>query len=50
LHIEFLVEELSTKEALQHLLPKILTENTTFDIHPYKGKTDLLSKLPKSDN
>jgi hypothetical protein len=46
LHIEFLVEELSMKEALQNLLPKILGEEITFDIHPYQGKTDLLSKLP----
>ncbi len=46
MHIEFLVEELSMKEALQNLLPKILGEEITFDIHPYQGKTDLLSKLP----
>jgi hypothetical protein len=47
LHIEFLVEELSAKEAFQNLLPKILGEQITFDIHPFRGKTDLLSKLPK---
>jgi Domain of unknown function (DUF4276) len=46
LHIEFLVEELSMKEALQSLLPKILGETISFDIHPYQGKTDLLLKLP----
>ena len=46
MHIEFLVEELSTKEALDNLLPKILASSVTFDIHPYRGKADLLSKLP----
>jgi hypothetical protein len=46
LHIEFLVEELSAKEALQNLLPIILGEDITFDIHPYGGKRDLLAKLP----
>ncbi|KYC41793.1 hypothetical protein WA1_17355 [Scytonema hofmannii PCC 7110] len=47
MHIEFLVEELSMKEALQNLVPKILGETNSFDIHPYQGKFDLLSKLPK---
>ncbi len=46
MHIEFLVEELSMKEALRNLLPKILGETITFDIHPYQGKNNLLSKLP----
>lgn len=46
MHIEFLVEELSMKEALQNLLPKILGETISFDIHPYQGKKDLLAKLP----
>lgn len=41
-----MVEEQSAKEALQNILPKILKINTTFDIHAYRGKTDLLSKLP----
>ncbi|MBE9200315.1 MULTISPECIES: DUF4276 family protein [unclassified Nodularia (in: cyanobacteria)] len=46
MHIEFLVEELSMKEALQNLLPKILGETISFDIHPYQGKKYLLAKLP----
>ncbi len=46
MHIEFLVEELSAREALQNLLPIILGEGITFDIHPYGGKRDLLAKLP----
>jgi hypothetical protein len=47
LHIEVLVEELSMKEALQNLLPKILGETNSFDIYPYQGKRDLISKLPQ---
>lgn len=47
MHIEFLIEELSTQEALQNFLPKILGDQITFDIHSFKGKSDLLSKLPK---
>lgn len=47
MHIEFLIEELSTQEALQNFLPKILGDEITFDIHSFKGKSDLLSKLPK---
>ncbi|MBD2663515.1 hypothetical protein B6N60_03410 [Richelia sinica FACHB-800] len=47
MHIEFLVEESSMNEALQNLLPKILGEKITFDIHSYQGKFDLLSKLPQ---
>ncbi len=46
MHVEFLVEELSMNEVLQNLLPKILGETITFDIHPYQGKFDLTSKLP----
>lgn len=47
MHIEFLVEELSTQEVFQNFLPKIIGDEITFDIHSFKGKTDLLSKLPK---
>lgn len=46
LHLEFLVEESSLKEALNHLLPKILGDKMTFKIHPFRGKDDLLKKLP----
>lgn len=47
LHVEFLVEEQSTQEVLQNLLPKIIGESITFDIHTFRGKTDLITKLPK---
>ncbi len=46
LHLEFLVEESSLKEALNHLLPKILLPKITFNIHPFRGKEDLLKNLP----
>jgi len=46
LHIEFLTEETSAQVALQHLLPKILGEHITFDIRVYRGKPDLINKLP----
>lgn len=46
MHIEFLVEEPSAEAALQNILPKILGEGVSFNIHPYQGKADVLSKLP----
>jgi hypothetical protein len=45
-HLEFLVEDYSTREALSKLLPKMLLSETTFEIHAFRGKLDLLSKLP----
>jgi hypothetical protein len=45
MHLEFLVEELSTEAALLNLIPKILEEKHTFAIHPFQGKADLLSNL-----
>ncbi len=44
-HLEVLVEERSTEEALSILLPRLLGA-TTFSLHPYTGKADLLTKLP----
>ncbi|MBN1875831.1 MAG: DUF4276 family protein [Anaerolineae bacterium] len=46
MHLEFLVEELSAQVALGNLLPKILGDDITFDVHAYSGKEDLLRKLP----
>ena len=46
MHIEFLVEELSAQEFLFQVLPQILTTNITYDIHAFRGKTDLIKKLP----
>ncbi|NES66994.1 MAG: DUF4276 family protein, partial [Okeania sp. SIO2D1] len=47
MHIEFLVEDLSTAEVLSYLLPNILSDSITFETHSFQGKQDLLSKLPK---
>jgi hypothetical protein len=46
LHLEFLVEEASLKSALTQLWPKILPSTVSSKIHPFRGKPDLLAKLP----
>ena len=46
MHIEFLVEETSAEVALLNILPKVFVPTTSFAIHPYQGKQDLLKKLP----
>ena len=46
MHIEFLVEEPSCEAALQNILPRVLQEQISFAIHPFRGKPDLLKKLP----
>jgi hypothetical protein len=46
LHLEFLVEEPSLEEALNHLLLKILPPKITFKIHNFRGKQNLLKQLP----
>jgi len=45
-HVEFLVEEASMEAALRVLLPRLLGP-TSFDVHPYQGKGDLLKRLPQ---
>ena len=44
-HLEFLVEEISMEAFLRALLPRMLPDGCTFQIHPFQGKPDLLSKL-----
>lgn len=46
MHIEFLVEDFSTQEALLQRLPKILPKGTEYGIRSFHGKEDLLKKLP----
>ncbi|MGK7874308.1 MAG: DUF4276 family protein [Xenococcaceae cyanobacterium] len=46
MYIEFLVEDWSTQEVLTNILPKILDYSINFNIHSFRGKTDLLKKLP----
>lgn len=47
MHIEFLVEEPSTEAALHNIVPKILGDKISFNVHPHQGKPDLLAKLPE---
>lgn len=47
MHIEFLVEERSAEVALRNLIPKIVPEAVTFNIHSFPGKSALLRKLPQ---
>jgi hypothetical protein len=44
-HFEIMVEEQSMETFLRELLPRVVDENTTFDIYPFQGKHDLLRKL-----
>ena len=46
MHIEFLLEEPSAEAVLNAILPKILSDNISFELHVFKGKQDLLKKLP----
>ena len=44
-HLEFLVEERSIEAFLRALLPNVLPENRTFEVHAFRGKSDLLQKI-----
>jgi hypothetical protein len=44
-HIEFLLEEPSSEEALNNLVPRIIGTDVTFQTHVFQGKADLLDKL-----
>jgi hypothetical protein len=44
-HLEVLVEEPSMEAFLRALLPRLLPQDRTFEIHPFQGKSDLLGKL-----
>jgi hypothetical protein len=45
-HFEILVEERSMEVFLRELLPRLLGERATFNVHPSQGKDDLLRNLP----
>jgi hypothetical protein len=45
-HIDFHVEEQSAEVALQILLPRLVNRQVTFRFLVYRGKSDLLRKLP----
>lgn len=44
-HLELLVEEPSMEAFLRALLPRLLPQDRSFEVHPFQGKTDLLEKL-----
>lgn len=44
-HLELLVEEPSMEAFLRTLLPRLLPQDRTFEVHPFQGKSDLLGKL-----
>ncbi len=44
-HLELLAEEPSMEAFLRALLPRLLPEGRTFQVHPFQGKQDLLGKL-----
>jgi hypothetical protein len=44
-HLEFLVEEPSMEAFLRVLLPLLLPEFCSFEVHAFQGKHDLLGKL-----
>ncbi len=46
MNLVFMVEELSMKEFLSILLPRVLPEAVTFKIIPHSGKTDLQHSIP----
>jgi hypothetical protein len=45
-HLELLVEEASMEAFLRGQLPGILGSSASFEVYSYRGKGDLLSKLP----
>lgn len=44
MHFEILVEDRSGKKALDILIPKIIGDNHTFNVHSYKG----VGRIPKN--
>jgi hypothetical protein len=44
MHLEFLLEEQSMEAALLELVPKMVPDHS-FELHPHRGKPDLLRKL-----
>ena len=47
MHIDFLLEEPSAEAALRTILPRILSDKVSSDFLVFKGKGDLLNKLPE---
>jgi hypothetical protein len=50
MHFEILIEDISGKAALEVLIPKIVGEENTFNIHAYKGIGRIPQGLKPSSN
>ncbi len=46
MHLKVFCEEISAEKALENLLPKILHDDVECHINAFRGKSDLLKKLP----
>lgn len=46
MHIEILVEEASSEIVLNEIVPKIVGNEVTFKVHDFRGKHNLIKKLP----
>jgi hypothetical protein len=46
MHLEVMVEEPSAEAALENLLPRLLPEGVSYQVHLFPGKPALLSRLP----
>jgi len=44
-HIDFLIEESSAEIVLNEIIPKIVGDETTFKIHDFRGKSNLIKNL-----
>lgn len=44
-HLVLLVEEPSMEAFLRALLPRLLPQDRTYEVHPFQGKSDLVGKL-----
>jgi len=50
MHFEFLMEDQSSEKSMKILIPKLLGDKVTYNIHPYKGIGRIPKGLrPKSD-
>ncbi len=47
MHIEFLIEESSAEIVLNEIVPRIIEDKATFKIHDFRGKSNLIKKLPE---
>lgn len=49
-HFELLVEEPSMEAFLRALLPRLLPQGRTFEVHAFQGKGDLMGSRNRSES